>query len=85
LTALAGVDAMAALTVAKANELPVRAERRNGLDIVVVASADGAQVVGAVNAPETVRLIECIAKGHRYGATVRSVDGPAITVNVHPL
>jgi len=69
------VDPMAALTLVAGATLPVRLRTIKAVDIATVLT-QGGQEVGVINAPETVRLIECLRAGRRYVATVVTVTDP---------
>jgi hypothetical protein len=70
------VDPMAALTLVAGATLPVRLRTIKAVDIATVLTQEGGQEVGVINAPETVRLIECLRAGRRYVATVVTVADP---------
>lgn len=69
------------MTIAENQRLPVRLQTINAVGVAEVLTADGAQNVGTVNAPETVQLIGCLLSGRRYVAVVIKTASP-LTVRV---
>jgi hypothetical protein len=79
---LVNVDRNAASEVAPKQNLPLRLENRQTVDVVVATTIDGSKIVGSVNAPQTLQLISCMRADHTYSAEVQKVSGHVITVLV---
>ena len=52
-------------------------------NIVVVGIPEVQDVLGSINHTNTLRLIECMRKGHEYVATIREIQDGLVRIFVH--
>jgi hypothetical protein len=67
-------------TLAPKEVLDINVASMKGLIIVQVLK--GGQLAGGLAGPDATRLRECIDRGHKYKATVRTINGGQVRVFV---
>lgn len=71
--------AVSALSIGEV--LTVRVHHRDGIEVLVAAHGAYGDV-GVIDCPDEQAIIDCIAAGNRYTATVRRRQGGAVTLDI---